>query len=85
MAFRRSPTEICFHIMKVLRDLGPTLPTHLMFKANLGWSMMTEHYLPELFQSDIIGKMDTGHLFLKAKGLEAVGVTGHRSAPSPLS
>jgi predicted transcriptional regulator len=53
---RRSPMEMVCDILDVVSE-GPTKPTHILYKANMSWKVLTS-YLSYLMKSGMIEKED---------------------------
>lgn len=53
---RRSPMEMICDILKVVSG-GPTKPTHILYKANMSWKVLSS-YLDYLTSSGMIDKED---------------------------
>ncbi len=69
---RRSPMEMVCDILKVV-SVGPTKPTHILYKANMSWKVLSS-YLDFLTSSGMLdkagqegGKRSTYTLTLKGK------------------
>lgn len=54
---RRSPMEMICDILKVV-SVGPTKPTHILYKANMSWKVLSS-YLDYLTTSGMVEKGDT--------------------------
>jgi len=55
---RRSPMEMVCDILGVVSE-GPTKPTHILYKANMSWKVLST-YLEYLLKRGLIGKEDQG-------------------------
>ena len=53
---RRSPMEMVCDILAVVSE-GPTKPTHILYKANMSWKVLTS-YLSYLTRSGMVEKAD---------------------------
>jgi predicted transcriptional regulator len=53
---RRSPMEMVCDILAVVSQ-GPTKPTHILYKANMSWKVLTS-YLSYLTRSGMVEKED---------------------------
>jgi len=53
---RRSPMEMVCDILAVVSE-GPTKPTHILYKANMSWKVLTS-YLTYLTKSGMVEKED---------------------------
>ena len=53
---RRSPMEMICDILKVV-SVGPTKPTHILYKANMSWKVLSS-YLDFLTSSQMLDKED---------------------------
>jgi len=53
---RRSPMEMVCDILAVVSQ-GPTKPTHILYKANMSWKVLTS-YLSYLTSSGMVEKED---------------------------
>jgi predicted transcriptional regulator len=53
---RRSPMEMVCDILKVV-SVGPTKPTHILYKANMSWKVLSS-YLDFLTSNGMIDKED---------------------------
>ncbi len=53
---RRSPMEMVCDILKVV-SVGPTKPTHILYKANMSWKVLSS-YLEYLTTSGMLDKSD---------------------------
>ena len=53
---RRSPMEMVCDILKVV-SMGPTKPTHILYKANMSWKVLSS-YLDFLTSSGMLEKED---------------------------
>ncbi len=69
---RRSPMEMVCDILKVV-SVGPTKPTHILYKANMSWKVLSS-YLEFLTRSGMLdkegqegGKRSTYTLTVKGK------------------
>ncbi|MFH1848660.1 MAG: DUF4364 family protein [archaeon] len=73
---KRGRLEIIHDILRALQDKGSLKPTHILYKSNLSYQMLTE-YLTELIGKQLISEYydkrgnklysitDKGHGFLK--------------------
>ena len=55
---RRSPMEMVCDILGVVSE-GPTKPTHILYKANMSWRVLSS-YLDFLLKRGLIEKEDQG-------------------------
>lgn len=55
---RRSPMEMVCDILGVVSE-GPTKPTHILYKANMSWRVLSS-YLEFLLKRGLIEKEDQG-------------------------
>lgn len=55
---RRSPMEMVCDILGVVSE-GPTKPTHILYKANMSWKVLST-YLEYLLKRGLIEKEDQG-------------------------
>lgn len=55
---RRSPMEMVCDILGVVSE-GPTKPTHILYKANMSWKVLSS-YLEYLLKRGLIQKEDQG-------------------------
>jgi len=53
---RRSPMEMVCDILDVVSE-GPTKPTHILYKANMSWKVLTS-YLTYLSKNGMVEKED---------------------------
>ena len=53
---RRSPMEMVCDILKVV-SVGPTKPTHILYKANMSWKVLSS-YLNYLTSSGMMDRAD---------------------------
>lgn len=56
---RRSNTERCIDILKVLAYHGPLKVTHIMYKANVGCSVLNQH-LDFLIEQNLVEERTVG-------------------------
>ena len=55
---RRSPLEMVCDILGVVSE-GPTKPTHILYKANMSWKVLSS-YLDYLLRRGLIDREDQG-------------------------
>jgi predicted transcriptional regulator len=73
---RRSRLETKYDILKAIKQEGEARPTHIMYKANVSWTVM-QNFLEELESQMLISVVPqhSGHkkYALTEKGLECLG------------
>jgi predicted transcriptional regulator len=72
---RRSRFETKYDILKAIKQEGEARPTHIMYKANVSWTIMKE-FLEELESQNLVSAVQqrSGHkkYVLTAKGIESL-------------